>query len=61
MFATNPASPPNGKQVEPLFNLFFYVVEAGISHGKSRAVALQGRMGGGGKSCFLGRFCCGKF
>lgn len=44
MFATNPASPPNGKQVEPLFNLFFYVVEAGISHGKSRAVALQGRM-----------------
>ena len=24
-----------------MFNLFFYVVNAGILHGKSRAVALQ--------------------
>lgn len=35
--------------------MFFYVVNAGILHGKISSVALQGRMEGG-KSCFLGRF-----
>ena len=35
--------------------LFFFYSEAGILHGKSRAVALQGRTGGG-KSGFSRRF-----
>lgn len=43
-------------QKEEQRRLFFFYSDAGILHGKSRAVALQGRMGGGGKSCFLGRF-----
>jgi hypothetical protein len=37
MFATNPASPPKKQAVETAC----FLLSAGISHGKSRAVALQ--------------------
>ena len=40
-----------------LFNLFFYVVNAGILHGKISSVALQGRMGGE-VVFFRAVFCC---
>ena len=55
MFATNPASPPNEKQVELLVQLVFLCRQCGDFARQKPCRCLKGRTGGG-KSGFLGRF-----